>query len=251
MDPWWNKRSVKMTDTPSERLEASLRIEQGRGESARVESCAKRKGDWGIAVLGGGAIDIRITTAQRENSLGSRCGGEITPVLIVRSIVIIERATRNEKRSACTREAKCSHRARSPALYVITQPREGSFYRPPLRVYSTTPSLPPTRLLYPSLESSDSLFFMRRGFRASGERTLTTSPNTFERRNDADRLNSRQRTAPPAAPLNFIMYSTTVSDRSHDIASRIFLYFPSSVALSKQRKRKEGEKEKENGLVTR
>lgn len=137
------------------------------------------------------------------------------------------------------------------ALYVITQPREGSFYRPPLRVYSTTPSLPPTRLLYPSLESSDSLFFMRRGFRASGEHTLTTSPNTFERRNDADRLNSRQRTAPPAAPLNFIMYSTTVSDRSHDIASRIFLYFPSSVALSKQRKRKEGEKEKENGLVTR
>lgn len=245
MDPWWNKRSVKMTDTPGERLEASLRIEQGRGESARVESCAKRKGDWGIAVLGGGAIDIRITTAQRENSLGSRCGGEITPVLIVRSIVIIERATR----SACTREAKCSHRARSPALYVITQPREGSFYRPPLRVYSTTPSLPPTRLLYPSLESSDSLFFMRRGFRASGERTLTTSPNTFERRNDADRLNSRQRTAPPAAPLNFIMYSTTVSDRSHDIASRIFLYFPSSVALSKKERRRKRKRERASDAV--
>lgn len=125
---------------------------------------------------------------------------------------------RNEKRSACTREAKCSHRARSPALYVITQPREGSFYRPPLRVYSTTPSLHtlsvPRILRQPLFHAA----------RLPGEHTLTTSPNTFraeERRGSAQ----CERTA---ALLNFIMYSTTALDRSNDIASRIFLYFPLS-----------------------
>lgn len=139
------------------------------------------------------------------------------------------------ERSACTREAKCSHRVAIPR--VITQPREGSFYRPP--VYST-PSLPPTYFLSVPRILRQPLFHAAR---------LPHFDHLPVQHVRAEEQTGRS----TGCPLKFYnAFIHTVLDRSNDIASRIFLFFfflPSVVTMRKKKKRTQASDGSENSIV--